>query len=81
MRLISLLKVMDEGDRINVVDENKPINKATVFNGSAGECMERCYYKNGVVTSLFASGNTLMVTVDIEYQKKKRAALSDAAQT
>ena len=80
MRLISILSVMDDNDNIKVIDENKPINKAILFDGNAGDCIKQGYFRNGVVTSLFANNSTLIVTVNIEYQKK-RAAQADGYNT
>ena len=71
MKLISILRTMDEQDSIIVNDENAPIDKMNLFEGNVKACKEQGYFRNGVVTSLCAYDDTLIVGVDIEYQKKK----------
>lgn len=76
MKLISILHVMGEEDEIIVNDESAPIDKMCLFEGDVKECKKQGYFRNGVVTALFAYDNVLVVAVNIEYQKKK-AARSD----
>lgn len=71
MKLISILRAMDEEDEIEVMDENVPINEMALFKGSVKDCKEQGYFRNGVVTSLCAYEDILIVGVDIEYQKRK----------
>ncbi len=71
MKLISILRAMDEDDEIIVNDENAPIDKMCLFNGDVKECKKQGYFRNGVVTALLALDNVLVVAVNIEYQKKK----------
>jgi hypothetical protein len=72
MKLISLLKIMDEDDEIEVADENEPIDKMVLFYGTVADCKQQGYFRNGVVTGLYADNDVLYVSVNIEYQKRKR---------
>lgn len=78
MKLVSILKVMDGDDAIEVVDENAPIDEMVLFRGSVKDCMEQGYFRNGVVGSLCACGDILIVGVNIEYKKRKRGVWGDA---
>ena len=71
MKLISILRAMDEEDEIIVNDENAPIDKMCLFEGDVKECKKQGYFRNGIVTALLAYDNVLIVAVNIEYQKKK----------
>lgn len=71
MKLISVLRVMDDDDTVEVVDENAPISKYLLFQGSVKECKKKGFFRNGIVTSLCAYENLLLIAVNIEYQKKK----------
>lgn len=73
MKLISLLKIMDEDDEIEVSDENAPIEEMVLFKGTVADCKRQGYFRNGVLTALFAEGDCLYVAVNIEYQKKRKA--------
>lgn len=54
MKLISILRAMDEEDEIIVNDENAPIDKMRLFKGEVKECKKQGYFRNGVVTALLA---------------------------
>lgn len=71
MKLVSILRAMDGDDAIEVVDENAPIDEMVLFRGNVKNCMKQGYFRNGVVGSLCACNDTLIVGVDIEYQKRK----------
>lgn len=75
MKLISLLKIMDEDDEIEVSDENAPIEEMVLFKGTVADCKRQGYFRNGVLTALFAEGDCLYVAVNIEYQKKEKEVL------
>ena len=72
MKLISILRAMDEEDTVEVTDENAPINNMLLFRGSVKDCMKQGYFRNGIVTALCAYENTLTIMVNIEYQKKRK---------
>ena len=71
MKLISLLKIMDEPDEIVVDDENAPIDEMTLFHGTVEDCKQQSYFRNGIVTALHFDRNVAYVLVNIEYQKEK----------
>lgn len=71
MTLISVLRVMDKDDMVEVVDDNAPIDKFLLFQGSVKECKKKGFFKNGIVKSLCAFKDLMLISVDIEYQKKK----------
>lgn len=77
MKLISLLKIMDEDDEIEVSDENAPIEEMVLLKGTVADCKRQGYFRNGVLTALFAEGDCLYVAVNIEYQKKRKAVRGD----
>ena len=70
MKLISVLRVMDDEDMVEVVDDNAPIDKFLLFQGSVKECKKN-FSRNGIVKSLCAFENLILFSVDIEYQKRK----------
>lgn len=71
MKLVSLLKVLDKEDRIEVADDNAPITNNVLFKGRAKDCMRKGCIRNGNVVSLCAWHDILLIAVDIEFQKKK----------
>ena len=71
MTLISVLRVMDKDDMVEVVDDNAPIDEFLLFQGSVKECKKKGFFKKGIVKSLCAYKNTMLISVDIEYQKRK----------
>ena len=77
MKLISILRVMDEVEPIKIIDENAPITTNTLYEGDVGDCKKYGYFRNGVVTSLCAYDDILIIGVNIEYQKKKKAVWSN----
>ena len=70
MKLISVLRVMDDNELVEVIDENAPITEMSLFSGTVKECKNQGYFRNGVVTQLAATNDVLSVFVDIEYQKR-----------
>lgn len=68
---------MDEVDEIEVSDENAPINEMVLFAGTVADCKQQGYFRNGVVTSLFAEDDVVYVTVNIEYQKERKRKKND----
>ena len=77
MKLISILRAMDDDELVEVWDENAPIFEACLFAGSVKECKSQGHFRNGVVNHLTAVGDTMVVYADIEYQKRKAVAIND----
>lgn len=72
LKLISILRAMDERDTIIVNDEYAPIDKMELFKGNVKDCKKQSRFRNGVVGSLCACHDVLIVGVDIEYQNRER---------
>ena len=80
MKLISLLKIMDESDEIAVLDESAPIIEMDLFRGTVADCKQQGYFRNGIITALFAEEDILCVAVNIEHQKKKGGSIMDGGE-
>ena len=78
MKLISILRVMDEVESIKVLDGNAPLTAKTLYEGYVGDCKKYGYFRNGVVTSLCAYDDILIIGVNIEYQNTNKIEQENA---
>lgn len=78
MKLDSLLKVIDDCERVVVLDDNASIDVPPLFKGKAIDCKKHGNIRNGIVKHIIPVGEGRLkgrfdIFVDIEYQKKKGA--------
>ena len=73
MKLISVMRVMDDCERIIVWDDNAAsIDVPPLFKGTVKKCKTVGYTRNGVVKMIIPEKDHLAIFVDIEYQKQRR---------
>lgn len=72
MKLNSLLRLMGDSEYVEIVDENAPINKCNLFSGKVKDAIRIGKIRNSVVTFIVTTNDTLIISVNIEYQKKHR---------
>lgn len=77
MKLLSVLRVMSEDDTVDVVDTNAPIDRCNLFSGKVKDAIQVGKIRNGVVDAIAAQDDVLLISVNIEYQKKRGASFND----
>ena len=71
MKLMTLLEVIDDQERILVWDDNAPINVPPLFKGRVGDCKCHRSIGNGIVKMIISEKDHIAIFIDIEYQKNK----------
>lgn len=74
MKLMSLLNVIDNCERVMVWDANASIDVPPLFKGSVEGCKHHRSIGNGVVKMIITKKNHLAIFINIEYQKDKAQA-------
>ncbi len=77
MKLLSVLRVMSDEDMVDVADINAPINRCNLFSGKVKDAIRVGKIRNGVVEAIVAQDDVLLISVNIEYQKKRGASFND----
>lgn len=72
MKLVSVLRVMDDEDEVYITDINAPIDRCNLYRGAVQGALKYGKIRNGLVQAICAVGDTLSIAIDIEYQKSHR---------
>ena len=71
MKLMSLLNVIDNCERVMVWDDNAAIDVPPLFKGRVEDCKHHRSIGNGVVKMIIPEHDHLAIFINVEYQNKK----------